>query len=641
MNEGPVELTPELLADMAFLRSATVSPDGCQVAYVVSEMGENDRRYTQMWCVDADGESAPRKLMTGLPRTTALHWAADGVSLLYLAQGQLHRLLPSAGPEQLTKWEGGISDQIPLDDGHRVVVIAEDEPTEEDARREAERDDAIVWGEHLPYERLWILDLESGELSLVAELRDRHVIAVAQRPGGGPLAVISWACPADDPGAYTARLHVVDVDSGHARDLGPLGVDADSPVWWQDDTETWHVAYLAAPAPSNLGLAVFDVAVSADESDAVHRDVTSSMSVCPTELVQVTGGPPLALFADGLDTAVYRFEPSASRFVELFRRQGLLDTLTVSREGDVIAVHASSGGEEPKDVYVGCVDGDLRRLTDTKPAMRSVRWGVQERFSYQAADGLELDGLLVLPPGRARQDGALPLVTLVHGGPYARYTDSLQLTDMPCSQLLAAAGYAVFLPNPRGSVGRGHALAASVGGEVGMAEWTDILAGIDALVAEGVADPNRLGIGGWSHGGFMAAWAVGQTNRFKAALMGAGICDWGLQVGIGELGALEAELAGSFGWESAGPHHHDRLSPISYAARIRTPVLILHGEDDTNVPLGQAIYFQRALRRFGVEHELVVYPREGHGIFERRHQIDVMRRSLAWFDRWLSPAGAP
>jgi dipeptidyl aminopeptidase/acylaminoacyl peptidase len=155
------------------------------------------------------------------------------------------------------------------------------------------------------------------------------------------------------------------------------------------------------------------------------------------------------------------------------------------------------------------------------------------------------------------------------------------------------------------------------------------------LVADGVADPARLGIGGWSHGGFMAAWAVGQTGRFKVALMGAGISDWGAMAGIGELGAQEAGLGGSFGWESVGPHRHDQLSPISYASKVSTPVLILHGLQDTNVPVGQATYFHRALCRFGVEHELVLYPRDGHSIMERNHQIDLLRRTRAWFAQWL------
>jgi dipeptidyl aminopeptidase/acylaminoacyl peptidase len=134
----------------------------------------------------------------------------------------------------------------------------------------------------------------------------------------------------------------------------------------------------------------------------------------------------------------------------------------------------------------------------------------------------------------------------------------------------------------------------------------------------------------------MAAWAATQTSRFGAAVMGAGIADWGLQVGAGELGRGEAVFGGSSGWEGPGPHPHDQLSPVSYAGAVTTPVLILHGHDDTNVPVGQATYFHRALAHFGAEHELVIYPRENHEFTERAHQADVLERTRSWFTRWLA-----
>jgi hypothetical protein len=251
----------------------------------------------------------------------------------------------------------------------------------------------------------------------------------------------------------TSELHVVDLETGTARDLGRIGTEPRSPVWWQADG-CWHLAYLAMPEPYG-GDAVCDVAVSA--AAAVHRDLTAGMAACPTELAQVADGPPLALFADGLDTAICRLDPDLLRFGCVSARDGLADSLTACRSGAVIAALASTS-YEPVNVHAGPPGGQLIRLSDTQPALRAVRWGSQERLSYRAPDGLGLDGLLVLPPGRNRADGPFPLITLVHGG------------------------------------------------------------GIDLLIAEGVADPVRLGIGGASHGGFMAAWAIGQTDRFKAAM---------------------------------------------------------------------------------------------------------------------------
>jgi dipeptidyl aminopeptidase/acylaminoacyl peptidase len=220
------------------------------------------------------------------------------------------------------------------------------------------------------------------------------------------------------------------------------------------------------------------------------------------------------------------------------------------------------------------------------------------------------------------------------------WADELMVAWWSFGQWLAAAGFAVFSPNPRGSQGRGRAFAAAVAGAVGQEEWTDILAGLDDLVAAGVADPARLGIAGWSHGGFMAAWAVTQTDRFRAAMMGEGVADWAMQVAAGDFGREEVAYGGSFGWEGPEPHRHDQLSPISYASNVTTPVLILRNEGDTNVPVGQAMYFHRALMQFGAEHDLVIYPGENHVLAERAHQIDGLERVRSWFTRWLGdPAG--
>jgi dipeptidyl aminopeptidase/acylaminoacyl peptidase len=642
----PDSLTAELVVDAAAAVAPAISPDGRLVAYgVVANGGSGGRPHGSIWVAAADGSTSPRRLTDGTACDNAPKWAPDSGSVFFTsdreeqstAQLQRIRLDGSedvAKAEALTRWRSGISNHLPLLDGRTVAVLAEDEPTAEDERREAERDDAKVWGRHLPVTRLRLLDLETGWLRTVDGLGDRHVVELAQRPDGGPLAVLSWSTPELDPGVLAAELHLVDPGTAAVHDLGPVGIEAESPVWWHDDG-VWHLTHLAV-SPGNLagGLAVIDTVPPATGPAVDHHDLTAGMSVCPTELAQVADGPPLALFADGLDTALYRLDPESLRFHRLSSAPGTLAGLTASRSGGTCALLASTA-YEPENVHAGPVGGPLIRLSDTRPELRGIRWGVQERLSYLASDGMPLDGLLILPSGKIRDDGPFPLVTMVHGGPYFRYADEFNLNPMDSGQWLATAGYAVFLPNPRGGSGHGREFAALVPGAVGGDEWTDILSGIDLLIGQGVADPERLAISGWSHGGFMAAWAIGRTDRFQAAVVGAGISDWGMQAGTGDWGILDAALGGSTGWEGPGPHVHDRHSPISYASRIRTPVLILHGEEDTNVPLGQAIHFHRALRHFGVEHEFVVYPREGHWLRERAHQLDVLRRIRAWYDRWL------
>jgi len=577
-------------------------------------------------------------MTAGTAADSGPRWAPDSASLFFLSDrtgsAQLHRIRVDGGEAgSLTEWAGEIYDVCPLADG-RVAVVAADEPTKEDQRRSAERDDAIVWSEQRGGGRLRLLDPVTRELHTVGDLGGRHLVEVTQRPDGGPVAVISWVSREIDQGAMTNELHIIDPDTGVVHDLGRVAGHARSPAWWTDDG-TWHLAYLAEPDPWG-GFAVYDTVPGAPDSP---RDLTNGMDVCPTDLAQVADGPPLALFESGLDTEIHRLDPGRLRFRCLSASAGRTGSLTASRSGEVVAVLATTA-YEPADVHAGPPGGPLSRISDTRPELRQIEWGAQERLSYQASDGLAHDGLLILPAGRSRADGPFPLVTLVHGGPDDRYADEFMLGPHCPGQWLATAGYAVFLPNPRGGTGHGREFSAAVVGAVGGAEWSDILTGIDMLVAAGVADPDRLGIGGPSHGGFMTAWAVGQTDRFKAALMFAGISDWGMQVASGEYGSMDGALAGSSGWEGNGPHPHDRVSPISSASKVRTPVLIAHGEDDTNVPLGQATYFHRALSRYGAEHELVVYPREGHGLAERNHQRDLLLRTRAWFGRWLSDPGS-
>jgi dipeptidyl aminopeptidase/acylaminoacyl peptidase len=256
-----------------------------------------------------------------------------------------------------------------------------------------------------------------------------------------------------------------------------------------------------------------------------------------------------------------------------------------------------------------------------------------EPLYCKAIDGTKLDAVVLRPtdPG----EGPWPTAVLIHGGPYGRSGLWTHVHALDWGQLLASHGFAVIYPNYRGGYGHGNAFAMSVRGDMGGAEWADIMTIVDAAIDAGIADPDRLGIGGWSQGGFLTAWAVTATDRFKAGVMGAGVSDWGLMAATSDLPHFERVLGGDAPWDGPGPHRAAARSPISYASRRTTPLLILHGAEDQRVPVSQAVAFHRAMKHQERPLELVTYPREPHGIKERRHQIDLQRRVVDWFTRYV------
>jgi dipeptidyl aminopeptidase/acylaminoacyl peptidase len=278
----------------------------------------------------------------------------------------------------------------------------------------------------------------------------------------------------------------------------------------------------------------------------------------------------------------------------------------------------------------GPVDG--LRCVSTHHRVDDVRVADPEPLVCEAPDGTRLDGVVLRPVGAAGE-GPWPTAVIVHGGPYGRTGLTSNTHPLRWAQLLAQHGYAVVMPNYRGGLGRGHDFAVAARGTMGTVEWDDVLATVDAAVEAGIADPDRLGIGGWSQGGFLTAWAVTATERFKVGVMGAGVSDWSMMSATSDLEVFESALGGSRPWDGPGPHHAALGSPISYAARRTTPLLMLHGADDARVPHSQAEAFRRALAGQDAPVELVTYPREPHGVRERGHQVDLQRRVLTWFDR--------
>jgi dipeptidyl aminopeptidase/acylaminoacyl peptidase len=248
-------------------------------------------------------------------------------------------------------------------------------------------------------------------------------------------------------------------------------------------------------------------------------------------------------------------------------------------------------------------------------------------YKYKSFDGLEIEATLLKP---STYDGKskLPLIALIHGGPTGAWESSIEAWG----QLLVARGYAVFYPNIRGSIGYGEKFLESNRADWGGGDFKDVMSGIDDLANKGIADLGRLGIGGWSYGGYMSEWAITQTPRFKAAVSGAGMANL-----ISEYGTEQRPSYDEWFWgvPYEKPTGFLNSSPFLHLKNVKTPTLILQGDADTVDPLGQSQELYRGLKRYGVETELIVYPREPHGFHEEKHLLDRLNRIVAWYDKFL------
>jgi dipeptidyl aminopeptidase/acylaminoacyl peptidase len=250
--------------------------------------------------------------------------------------------------------------------------------------------------------------------------------------------------------------------------------------------------------------------------------------------------------------------------------------------------------------------------------------------SYPSFDKKPIEAALYRPEGASTRAAKPPAVILVHGGPTGAWTDRFDAW----AQLLVGRGFVVLSPNVRGSTGYGYDFMVVNRYDWGGGDFKDVMAGADWLVQKGLADPGRIGIGGWSYGGYMAAWAVTQTTRFKASVSGAPMTDLAFEYGSESPGVNIGDT-----WALGNPYENLKLfldrSPMTFVKKVKTPTLLLCGENDLTDPVEQCYQFHRGLRRYGVETEFVVYPREGHGPREEKHRLDVLDRMLGWFEKYL------
>ena len=658
---------PVTVDDLMRLRSVPevrISPDGRRVAYIVSSISFQDNAYVPaLYVVDADG-GTPQRLGQGtrlanrpVPRPQ-LRWSPDGTTLSVLAlvadvpQVVLLDARGGASGEarQATFGKTGVASYAWAPDGRRIAYVAPDPPATDDERRRRDRTYVIKVDRDERPTRLWVQDLDGGPARSLTPTA-HFVHSIDWTPDGTQLLYAASSRTGFLAPYYTRVFRVAAAGREPQLVVDRPGMNT-SPKSSPDGR--W-IAFISTDRQTGVLATRGLYVVPSAGGDA--RYLTRGLAAWVDEFAWLPDSRSILLqphegtFSHG----EHMFE---QHLVRVWLADGRAEPVTsgptvhyspsLSADGSRLAYRQVAAGTMG-DVFVMELRDrhpPPRRLTQVNPELADLDLGPLRPISWRSFDGLEIWGLLLTPPPpappHARPGTRLPLIVYCHGGPIGGFTYGIfpqfmtgvgQVDPYP-TQALASAGFAVLFPMPRGGSGYGVERFRDIVGSWGEADYRDIMAGVDHVIREGIADPERLGVMGASYGGFMTSWIVTQTNRFKAASTGASVNDLEDAYYLGEGGDFMVEYFG-LPWDTAAARAYAAHSPVTFAAAVQTPLLIQHGENDRRVPLSQAQKFYRALKAHDATVEFDIYPGGGHVLYEPGLQREQMQRNLDWFIRWL------
>jgi dipeptidyl aminopeptidase/acylaminoacyl peptidase/tetratricopeptide (TPR) repeat protein len=632
-----------------------VSPDGAWVAYTVTHFDRKaDEQDTDVYMAPFGG-GEPVRLTASRKAETRPRWSPDGRHLAFLSCRGSRKtqvwLLDRRGGEatRLTTYPAGVSDLAWSPDGKRLALVVrdtdprqpkpEDEVGEHDCeagdddeetdppivirRRQFKRDGSGYLTDLRSHVHVFDLQTRTTRPLTAGAYDDRQP---AWSPDGSQVAFVSNR--SHDPDAnQNTDVFVVPADGGMPRALTTHPGTDRSPAWSPDGK--W-VAYVNEGDPDDMWYAASHVAVVA-ASGGTPRALTASLDRNVSEpRFTPDGAAVLFLIEDGGNSHLGRVPVAGGAVERVVGGEREVSAFDVARSGAVAVLESQP--QRPAEVWA--VDGgSLRPLSRANDAfLAGIELGRVERFQARSADGTRVDGFLTHPPGPP--SGKRPAILRIHGGPTSQYSTGFEREW----QMLAAHGYLVIAANPRGSTGYGTAFSRAIWADWGNKDYEDVMAAVDHAVASGAADPERLGVGGWSYGGILTDVVITKTQRFKAAVSGASMANHLAGYGTDH---YQYEWEKELGLPWKNPELWVKLSPFFRIDRVTTPTLVVVGQDDMNVPLLASEQLYQALRRVGVPTELVIYPGQNHGIETPSYVKDRYERYLAWYDRYLRPEAMP
>jgi dipeptidyl aminopeptidase/acylaminoacyl peptidase len=637
-------LTPERILSIRTITDAQLSPDGSTIVFQVNrprtEREKPGAAIPELWIVPSAG-GEPRRFTASPAGDHSPRWSPDGGTIAFVSRredqnsSQLY-LIPSAGGEarQLTRAEGNVGMFRWSPDGKRIAFLMRDPRTAAEREAEQRGEDWTIADQNYKHTRLYVVDVATGVTVRIYE-DDLTVYEFDWSPDGHRFVIVAAQTPTVDDSYMRKRLYTVPASGGSPALLtkteGKLGNAA-----WSPDGR-W-IAWNGAVAENDpYQGSVFVV----ESAGGTPRNLTRGYQGTAS-WVGWRPGRGAELIARGIErqsTFVSSLALSDGKQTPLLKGDAMVSSEpSFSSDGSAFAIVANTP-THPNEVFlVSAAEGAARRLTVFNPQLQGVRLGEQRVVRWKSTDGWDIEGVVVLPVGYEK-GRRYPTVLQPHGGPEAADLNGWMASYGRWGQMLAGMGYVTFYPNYRGSIGRGPEFAMADHRDLMGREFDDMLSGLDELIAQGITDGSRLGVGGGSYGGYAAGWAATYASeRFKAAVVWMGISDWISMTGTSDIFYENSTVHWDLMlYEGENSRLFWQRSPVAQIQRAKTPTLIVHGAADPRVPIGQSQELYTALKWKGVPVEFVTYPRAGHGLSERAHQLDFMKRVAGWFENYLKP----
>ncbi len=631
-------ITPEMVVSLERVSQVSLDPTGQWIAYVLSvPRSVKDApggAYSEIWIVST--KSGESKQYTSKPVSAwSVGWSPNGKSINFLScrkehdtNTQVYQMRMDGGEATaLTHHETSVSRYQWSPDGKSIAFLATDPATDAEKKAKKTGQDWKVADENFKHRHVWVMNVAKGKSQKLYE-KDLSTWSYAWASDSKTIAIQATDTPLIDDSYMYKKIYTVSVDGGRlvilCKTEGKLGNMAYSP----DGTRLAFVAAVSLNDP--IAQSVFVVSTNGGSAKNLTENYKATIN-----WVGWLNNNDLILSATlGTQTFLNRLNVSNGEMKKIVDAGPILQSLSVQSKKGLFAAVAHTS-QHPQEVFAGSLkNGVLKRLTKHNSDLAAVKLGKQEAIEWKAKDGMSIEGILTYPIDY-QQGQRYPLVLQIHGGPEGVSLNGWNTRSGYPVQVLAANGYMVLEPNYRGSAGKGVAFSKADHDDLGGSEFGDVLAGVDALIDRGLVDPDRIGTGGWSYGGYFSAWAATRfSERFKASVVAAGITNWISFNGTTDIPHEMSLVHWNSYWYDQRDLHWQR-SPMYHIENAKTPTLVVHGMSDARVHPGQGIELYTALKHKKVPTKLVLYPRQPHGLRERAHQLDFIKRVVAWFDQYL------